>query len=251
MLQAVERLVPAEEPEAGQILGEAFAEEGIDVQTEVKLERVEPVGDGVRVHLAGRTAVEGERLLMATGRTANLDGFEGIERRPNGFLQVDPATLSAGEGMFGGGDVIGGAFTHVAHYHGTLIGKRLNGAAVMPATPVIPRVTFTDPEIGSVRPTEAQARERGIDVAVATADVAQTARGYIHDAKRGTIKLVADRVRRVLVGATVVSPRAGEILSELTLAVRAEVPLEVLDDTLQAFPTFSRVLQGVFADLAL
>lgn len=140
-------------------------------------------------------------------------------------------------------------FTHVAHYHGTLIGRRLRGQE-RPANHVaVPRVTFTDPEVASVGLTEGQAKAQGINVRVASADAANSARGYIHDFQDGLVKLVADLDRRVLVGATIVSPRAGEMIHELVLALRAEVPLPVLADTIHAFPTFSRVLQGVLDEL--
>jgi pyruvate/2-oxoglutarate dehydrogenase complex dihydrolipoamide dehydrogenase (E3) component len=255
VIQGLDRLVAGEEPEAGAILGEAFREDGIDVLIGASIERVEASGAaGVRVHLGQRSVVEAERLLLATGRTPNVDGFAfdavGARQNPHGFVEVDHATLLAAEGVFGGGDATSlGGFTHVAHYHGTVIGRHLRGEPVRANMTAVPRVTFTDPEIGSVGITEAQARERGIDVQVASADVATSARGYIHDARHGVVKLVADRSARVLVGATIVSPRAGEMLGELTLAIRAGIPLDVLDDTLQAFPTFSRVLQGLFAEL--
>lgn len=253
VLQTLDRLVANEEPEAGTILGEAFADEGIDVRTNVRIERVDRAGLGVRVYLADGFTVEAERLLLGTGRNPNLDGFAldaaGAKAAGNGFLEVDHETLLAADGVYGGGDVttIGG-FTHVAHYHGTVIGRRLRGETVKAFMAAVPRVTFTDPEIGSVGLTEAQARARGIDVQVVTADVPTTARGYIHDAKRGIVKVVADRSARVVVGATIVSPHAGEMLTELTLAIRAGIGLDLLDDTLHAFPTFSRVLQGVFAE---
>jgi pyruvate/2-oxoglutarate dehydrogenase complex dihydrolipoamide dehydrogenase (E3) component len=114
----------------------------------------------------------------------------------------------------------------------------------------VPRVTFTDPEIGSVGLTEAQAREQGLDVLVVSVDAAETARGYIHGFQGGLVKLVVDALGGVLAGATIVSPRAGEIIGELTLAIRARVPIAVLQDTIHAFPTFSRVLQGALDDAA-
>lgn len=254
VIQALDRLVAAEEPEAGTILDAAFAAEGIELRLGARIGRIESTGGGIRVHLATGAPVEAERLLLGTGRTPNLAGFDldaaGATRRPNGFLNVDPETLTAAEGLYGGGDVTAiGGFTHVADYHGHIIGRRLKGEDIKAYMGAVPRVTFTDPEIGSVGISEAQARERGIDVQVASADVATTARGYIHDAKRGIVKLVADRTARVLVGATIVSPHAGEMLSELTLALRARIPLDVLADTQHAFPTFSRVLQSVFAEL--
>jgi pyruvate/2-oxoglutarate dehydrogenase complex dihydrolipoamide dehydrogenase (E3) component len=111
-------------------------------------------------------------------------------------------------------------------------------------------VTYTDPEIASVGLSEAAARAKGIDVVVATADPAETARGYIHDFHGGAIKLVGDRARAVLIGATLVTPRAGEILGELVLAIKMGTPLEALADVIHPFPAFNRVLGACLADLA-
>jgi pyruvate/2-oxoglutarate dehydrogenase complex dihydrolipoamide dehydrogenase (E3) component len=114
----------------------------------------------------------------------------------------------------------------------------------------VPRVTFTDPEVASVGLSEAAARERGFDVVVASADPAEAARGYIHDFHGGALKLVADRKAGVLLGATMVTPRAGEILGELVLAVKANTPVSVLADMIHPFPAFNRILGAVLGDLA-
>src|SRR5262249_3899182 len=114
----------------------------------------------------------------------------------------------------------------------------------------IPRVTFTDPEIASVGLSEAAARARGFDVIVASADPAETARAYIHDFHRGAVKLVGDRARGVLIGATLVTPRAGEILGELVLAIKLAIPLKNLADVIHPFPAFNRVLGQVLEELA-
>jgi len=231
--QAMPRLVHLEEPEAGDILGVAFQAEGIEVRTDEHLGQ----------------APEGEVVLIATGRIPNTDDFA-IAKDQRGFVSVDRATLEAEPGVFAGGDVNGiYGFTHVSWYHGQVIGRRLRGEAAVADHEAIPRVTFTDPEIASVGLTEAQARERGVEVKVASLDVAQTGRGYIYDLKKGLIKLVADRQAGVLLGATIVSPRAGEMVGELALAIKARIPLTVLDDTVHGFPTFSRALQGLFAEL--
>jgi pyruvate/2-oxoglutarate dehydrogenase complex dihydrolipoamide dehydrogenase (E3) component len=231
--QAMPRLVHLEEPEAGDILGAAFQAEGIEVRTDIHLDRA-PAGDVV---------------LVAAGRTPNTDDFA-IARDQRGFVTVDRATLEAEPGVYAGGDVNGiYGFTHVSWYHGQVIGRRIRGEPAVADHEAVPRVTFTDPEIASVGLTEAQARERGLDVKVVSADAAQTGRGYIHDLKKGLVKLVADRRGQVLVGATIVSPRAGEMVGELALAIKARIPLSVLDDTVHGFPTFSRVLQGLFAEL--
>jgi pyruvate/2-oxoglutarate dehydrogenase complex dihydrolipoamide dehydrogenase (E3) component len=111
-------------------------------------------------------------------------------------------------------------------------------------------VTYTDPEIASVGLSEAAARAKGIDVVVASADPAQAVRGYIHDFHRGALKLVGDRARGVLVGATLVTPRAGEILGELILAIKLGTPLKTLADVIHPYPAFNRVLGASLGELA-
>jgi len=153
--------------------------------------------------------------------------------------------------VFGAGDVTGiGGFTHVAHYHGQIIARRLHGIDARADHTAIPRVTFTDPEIASVGLSESAARARGLDVVVASADAAESARGYIHDFHGGAIKLVADRARGVLIGATLVTPRAGEIIGELVLAIKQATPLTALADVIHPFPAFNRVLGGSLDELA-
>jgi len=242
VLQVQDRLVAAEEPEAGEALKAAFEAEGIEVQTGARLDALAPE--------------PGTQVLLATGRRPNLDGFDlaaaGAAATERGWLKTDPATLAAGPGVWAGGDITGiFGFTHVADYHGHVIGRRLRGGAAVANHSAIPRVTFTDPEIASAGLTEAQARQQqGVQVAVAQTDVAETSRGYIHDAHFGFLKLIADRRAGRLLGATIVSPRAGEMIGELALAIRAGIPLEVLADTVHGFPTFSRPLQWLLGELS-
>jgi pyruvate/2-oxoglutarate dehydrogenase complex dihydrolipoamide dehydrogenase (E3) component len=249
------RLIPAEEAEAGELLRHHLEAEGVQVLTGARVTGVSAAGPAIRLDVAGGEPVVADRLLVATGRRPNLDGFDlaaaGVVTSARGWIDVDRASLAAAHGVWAGGDVNGiGGFTHLAHYHGTLIGRGLRGRGRPANHAAVPRVTFTDPEVASVGLGETQARDAGLDVRVVSADPAESARGYIHDFQRGMIKVVVDRRRGVLAGATIVSPRAGEIIAELTLAVRAEAPVAVLADTIHAFPTFSRVLQGVLDEAA-
>jgi pyruvate/2-oxoglutarate dehydrogenase complex dihydrolipoamide dehydrogenase (E3) component len=114
----------------------------------------------------------------------------------------------------------------------------------------VPRVTYTDPEVASVGLSEAAARAKGIDVVVAVADPGEAARGYIHDFHNGALKLVGDRARGVLIGATMVTPRAGEIVGELVLAIKLGAPLQALADVIHPYPAFNRVLGGSLGELA-
>ena len=143
-----------------------------------------------------------------------------------------------------------GGFTHLAYYHGQIVARRLRGMDARADHTAVPRVTFTDPEVASVGLSEAAARARGIDVVVVTADPAETARGYIHDFHDGAINLVGDRQHGVLIGATLVTPRAGEILGELVLAIKLGTPLKTLADVIHPFPAFNRVLGASLNDLA-
>src|SRR5207247_5783804 len=114
----------------------------------------------------------------------------------------------------------------------------------------VPRVTYTDPEVASVGWSEQAAREHGIDVVVAATDPGEAARGYISDFHGGTLKLIGDRARRTLVGATLGTPRAGEILGELILAVKLGTPLGALADVIDPYPAFNRVLVAALNELA-
>jgi pyruvate/2-oxoglutarate dehydrogenase complex dihydrolipoamide dehydrogenase (E3) component len=143
-----------------------------------------------------------------------------------------------------------GGFTHLAHYHGQVVARRLRGLDARADHRAIPRVTFTDPEVASVGLSEAAARAMGIDTIVTSADPGETARGYIHGFSGGVLKLVADRTRGVLVGATLVSPRAGEIVGELVLAIKLGTPLKTLADVIHPFPAFNRVLGESLDQLA-
>jgi pyruvate/2-oxoglutarate dehydrogenase complex dihydrolipoamide dehydrogenase (E3) component len=207
----------------------------------------------VVVRLKSGATVSADRLLVATGRRSNADAWRaaGLAQTERGWLKVDPTTLEAQPGVFGAGDVTGlGGFTHVAHYHGQVIAQRLRGVDAKADHTAVPRVTFTDPEIASVGLSEAAAREQGLDVVVTLHDPATTARGYIHDFHGGAIKLIADGRRGVLVGATLVTPRAGEIVGELVLAIKLGIPLQTLADIIHPFPAFNRVLGEGLGELA-
>jgi pyruvate/2-oxoglutarate dehydrogenase complex dihydrolipoamide dehydrogenase (E3) component len=255
LVEGADHLLPAEEPEAGVLLRRHLEAEGIRVVTGARVEAVErEEGGGTRLRLPDHEPLSAERLLVATGRRPDLTGSDldaaGV-RLTRGWVEVDPPTLRAADGIWAGGDVTGlGGFTHLAHYHGTIIGRQLRGRPARANHTAVPRVTFTDPEVASVGLSEAAARQGGLEVGVVAVDAGEAVRSAIHGFRDGLIKLVVDRTGGVVVGATVVSPRAGEIVSELTLAVRARVPISFLADTIHPFPTFSRALQGVLAEAA-
>jgi len=151
------------------------------------------------------------------------------------------------------GDATGkGAFTHVSMYQAAIAVADILGEEPAEADyRALPRVTFTDPEVGSVGLTEAEARTAGLAVAAGISDIARSARGWIHKAgNAGLIKLVADTERGVLVGGTSAGPTGGEVLGLLALAVHAEVPIASLRSMIYAYPTFHRAIEDALHDLA-
>lgn len=254
VVEAAEHLLPLEEPAAGRLLQEVLEAEGAVVRTGVSAQRVDRDGDGVAVTLGAGDIVRAERLLVATGRRADpaAVGLEVVG------VPADARTASVDErcrvtdGVWAVGDITGeGAFTHVAMYQaGIVIGDVLGEDGPAADYRALPRVTFTDPEVGAVGLTERQARERLENVAVGRTSVPSTARGWIHKAgNEGVITLVADADRGVLVGATAMGPAGGEVLGALTVAVHAQVPLETLRSMIYAYPTFHRGIEDALRDL--
>jgi pyruvate/2-oxoglutarate dehydrogenase complex dihydrolipoamide dehydrogenase (E3) component len=256
VLEAAPHLVPPEEPEAGLLLAEVFGAEGIDVRTGTSVESVRHDGERFAVELSEGEPVVSERLLVAAGRRVDLAtlnvasvGIGGSARA----LPVDDRLRVVGtERMWAVGDVTGkGAFTHMSMYQADIVVNDILGREVVPADyRAVPRVTFTDPEIGSVGLSEGEARHQGLEVRVGRAEIPSSTRGWIHKAgNRGFIKLVEDAGRGVLVGATSVGPWGGEVLGLLTLAVYAEVPTDRLRHMIFAYPTFHRAVEAAVKDL--
>jgi pyruvate/2-oxoglutarate dehydrogenase complex dihydrolipoamide dehydrogenase (E3) component len=160
--------------------------------------------------------------------------------------------MRAAPGVWAIGDATGhGAFTHMSMYEGEIVIADILGRPGHEAEyHAVPRVTFTDPEIGSVGLSEAEARERGVVVRVGIAQVPASSRGWIHKAgNNGFIKLVADAEQGVLVGATSAGPDGGEVLSMLTLAVHARVPVRRLSEMIYAYPTFHEAVRDAVGQL--
>ena len=260
LIEAGPTFLGLEEPEAGPALRRHLEADGITLMIGDPCVGVARQSAGtsrdrsaVIARLESGTALAADRLLVATGRRPNVDAWRavGLAQTERGWLKVDPSTLEAQPGVFGAGDITGlGGFTHLAHYHGQVIARRLRGIDARADHTAVPRVTYTDPEIASVGLSEAAAHAKGIDVAVARTDPAETARGSIHDFHGGVVKLVADRERGVLIGATLVTPRAGEIVGELVLAIKLRTPLKALADVIHPFPAFNRVLGATIEELA-
>jgi pyruvate/2-oxoglutarate dehydrogenase complex dihydrolipoamide dehydrogenase (E3) component len=247
VLEVADRLMTVEEPECSELMARVFRAEGIEVRTGVRIERVDHADDRFTLTVEGEP-LEVDRLLVAAGRTANLSdlGLETVGLDPTARTIATDERMRAGERLWAVGDITGhGAFTHVSMYQAAVAVRDLLGEDGPWADyRAVSRVTFTDPEVGSVGMTEQQAREAGLAVRTATSDLPQSSRGWLHAAGNdGLIKLVADGDRGVLVGATSAGPSGGEVLSMLATAVHAEVPVDTLLTMHFAYPTFHRAVE--------
>jgi pyruvate/2-oxoglutarate dehydrogenase complex dihydrolipoamide dehydrogenase (E3) component len=254
IIEAADRLLPVEEPEASRLVEDVFRSEGISVVTGANVVRVSHDGGSFELDIGDRGTRRSERLLVAAGRRADLStlGVDSVGFDPAApFLPTDDH-LRVTPGIWAVGDVPGvGAFTHVAMYQAAIAAADILGEEAPAADyRAVPRITFTDPEIGSVGLSEEAARSRGISVRVGTTQIPSSARGWIHKAgNAGLIKLVVDGDRGVLVGALSAGPVGGEVLGLLTLAVHAKVPTAVLRTMIHAYPTFHRAVEAALADL--
>jgi pyruvate/2-oxoglutarate dehydrogenase complex dihydrolipoamide dehydrogenase (E3) component len=228
------RLLARVDADAAALVEEALHEDGVDVRLSTRAERV----TANSLHLAGGEEVAFDRLLIATGRKPNVDALDALEltisRRG---IEVDEH-LRAAPDVWAIGDVTGIApFTHVGKYHARVVAYDMDGRDARADHRAIPATIFTDPQVATVGDTEG-----GVS---ATWDIQSVPRlsTYERPKRKGFIKVVADPERRVLTGAVAAGPESGEWLQQLTLAIRAETPIEVLLDVIQPYPTFS---EGVF-----
>ncbi len=261
IVQHADRLVPADEPEAGELLAKAFADEGITVRTGLAAARVSYESGQFTVKLDNGEVVTADRMLVAAGRKTDMKalgvGAVGLDESARG-VTVDER-MRAADGLWAIGDITGhGAFTHMSMYQARIAAADILGTdgdgddeAETADYRATPHVTFTDPEIGSVGLTEAAAREKGLNVRVGVSELQNSSRGFIHKVgNNGFIKVVEDADRGVLVGASAVGPNGGEVLGALVVAVHAEVPVKLLRQMIYAYPTFHRAIEDALNKLA-
>jgi pyruvate/2-oxoglutarate dehydrogenase complex dihydrolipoamide dehydrogenase (E3) component len=257
VLEAGPRIVGPEEPEASEVLTSVLRAEGIDVVTSAAVDAIRYEDTQFTVSITGRAPVTASRLLVAVGRRPDLASLGvatiGLDEHAPAVPTDDHLRVPGVERTWAIGDVTGkGAFTHMSMYEADVVVNDILRREVVPADyHAVPRVTFTDPEIGSVGLSEAAARSQGIEVRTGSASIPTSSRGWIHKAgNEGLIKVVEDVERGVLVGATSMGPSGGEVLGFLALAVAAGVPVEVLRHLPYAYPTFHRAIESAIKDLS-
>jgi pyruvate/2-oxoglutarate dehydrogenase complex dihydrolipoamide dehydrogenase (E3) component len=247
------RLLSREEPFAGEEVQAAFEAEGITVRTRTRVEAVrrEP-GDGpVTVRLGdGSGELVADQVLVAAGRRPRTGdvGLDTVGLEPGAPARVDRRLRVEGVGggwLFAVGDCNGLApFTHMGKYQGRLAGDVILGRQVEDLADhgVVPRVTFTDPQVCAVGPTEAEARRDGVDLRVVTTPTGGVAGAYVQgNGIGGTSQLLVDEFRRIVIGATFTGPGTQELLHSATVAIAGQVPLDRLWHAVPSFPTVSEV----------
>jgi len=252
VVEAAERLLPNEEPFAGAEVKVAFEAEGMTVITGVKLVSAQRNGSVTGTLEDGRD-ITADEILVAVGRrpaTADI-GLDSVGLEPGRYVAVDEklrATGVAGGWLYAVGDCNGRALlTHMGKYQARLAGDVILGKTGSPENPLaatapVPRVTFTDPQVCAVGPTEAQARAAGIDVRVVTYPTGNVSgASLLGNGVEGTSQIVVDEARRVIVGATFTGPGVAELLHAATIAIVGEVTLDRLWHAVPSFPTVSEV----------
>jgi dihydrolipoamide dehydrogenase len=243
VIEGADRLASREDPAIGEMLLEMLEDDGVDVRLGRRAMGVRMDGDERVVELDDGSEARGAVVVVATGRRPRTQeiGLEtvGIEAGPRGIV-VDER-CRAGDGVWAIGDCTGAGFTHVAKYQGRIAAMDILGHEVKQDLRAVPRVIFTDPEVAAVGLTEDAAREQGLDVVSSSIDLTTSiARPYTYEEEpKGRFGVVVDRGKGTLVGAWAVAPLASEWIHVAVLAIRAEIPVAVLNDTIAQFPSFS------------
>jgi pyruvate/2-oxoglutarate dehydrogenase complex dihydrolipoamide dehydrogenase (E3) component len=249
VVEAAPRLLFREEPFAGEEVRAALEAEGVRVVVGAVIDRVDRDGtDGpVVMSLAGRSLV-GDELLVAAGRRVMTDelGLDTVGLAAGRYVEVDDQLRAVGvDWLYAIGDCNGRAqLTHMGKYQARIAADVILGRDVrdLASVDVVPRVTFTDPQVCAVGLTEAQARSRGLAIRTVAYGTGDVAGAYTQgNGIRGTSKLVVDSARQVIVGATFTGPGVQELLHSATVAIIGEVPLERLWHAVPSFPTISEV----------
>ena len=245
VVEAADRLLFREAPRVGEVLAEALEEEGIELRLGAEAEAAGREGEDFTLTLKGGEVLRAEKLLVATGRKPNLDvGLDavGIDPAKKG-IEVDER-LRAGEGVWAIGDVTGEMlFTHVGKYQAKIAAEDMLGNQARADYRAVPRVVFTDPQAAAVG--EAEGKQTGTCELTSLPRTSTWAR---NGEARGFLTLVSDGTK--LTGAYAVGPEAGDWLGQATLAVRAGVPVDLLRDTIQPYPTFSEAYASALSDLS-
>jgi dihydrolipoamide dehydrogenase len=269
LVEAESVLLPGEAAFTGEILAEALRRTGVEVRAGSAAAKAERTDEGLALTLEDGTRIEADRVLLATGRRPRLSGLGldslGIDLTPGMALPVDatcrvvvarggnaePDEAAAELGVWAAGDVTGlGTHTHTANYQARVVAANILGHRREADYRAIPRAVFTMPAVFAVGASPLGAADAGMTLVTAGFDLQDTAKAAVAGDDAGRVELYMNPETGLLVGAAAVGPNAPDWMGEITVAIRAGVPLAVLADTVHAFPGYSEALEPVLRELA-
>jgi dihydrolipoamide dehydrogenase len=257
IVEFLPRIVPAEDEEVSKELQRNFRKRGIEIHTGAKVETVEKTAAGAKVTWTAadgkKVEKEAEKVLVAVGRAPRTDGI-GLETLPGielerGFIKTDEWMATGVEGVYAIGDIVAGLpqLAHVGAMCGIVVASKLGGKYARPVKRnLIPGCTYTEPQIGSVGLTEAQAKEKGLDVKVGKFPFSANSKASIINAHDGFVKVVTDAKYGEVLGVHIIGPSATELIAEAVVAMTLEATLEELMFTIHAHPTLAEAMLDGF-----
>lgn len=253
LVEAEERLLPSEPAFTGEILADVLRKAGVDLRLGVPVAKAERTDGGLALTLEDGSRVEADRLLLASGRRPRLTGLGlgllGVDVPAGTPLPVDEA-CRVSDGIWAAGDCTGTGYTHVARYQAEVVAANILGSRRTADYRALPRPVYTDPAVFAVGLTPQAAAAAGVTLVTAGAAFATTARARLDSADAGYVELYAERGSGILAGAAAIGPDAADWMAEITLAIRAQVPVMTLADVVHAFPTHGEVLEAPLRTLA-
>lgn len=259
IVEYLPRAVPVEDEDVSKELSRAFKKRGIDIYTGAKVEKVQPTTDGVEVSF---TASDGkqftkaaEKVLVAVGRAPRTEGIglENTKIKPDrGFIKVNEYMQTDEPGIYAIGDIVAGLpqLAHVGAMAGMVIAAKIAGKYARPIRRErIPACTYTEPQIGSVGLTEAQAKEKGLQVKVGKFPFSANSKASIVDSHEGFVKVVADAKYGEILGVHIIGPQATELIAEAVTALELEATVEEMMFTIHAHPTLAEAMLDGFGSV--
>ena len=259
IVEYLPRLVPNEDEEVSKELARVFRKRGIDTYTGAKVEKVEKTKDGVKVSFTGsdgkQVAKGAEKVLVAVGRAPRTEKI-GLEKTKvkveRGFILTDEWMQTAEPGIFAIGDVVAGLpqLAHVGAMAGMVVAAKVAGQYARPVRrDRIPACTYCEPQIGSVGLTEAQAKEKGIEIKVGKFPFSANSKASIVNSHEGFVKIVAEAKYGEVLGVHIIGPQATELIAEAVTAMELEATVEEMMFTIHAHPTLAEAMLDGFGSV--
>ncbi len=254
VVEVAPRILPNEDEATAAALVPALEQEGIELHAAATIRRASHDGQGWRLEIADGEAVRAEELLVAAGRTPNLEGHDlaaaGVTLDDDGKPILGETLRTTSPDIWAAGDATGELlFTHVGSYEAGLVVDDILGRPRTRDYRVVPRVTFCDPEVASVGLTEAQAREAGHAVRTSVVPIAENERATIDGSGFGVVKLVADATDGQILGGHIVAGGSGAMIHEVVAMMAGHVAAPAIGDAIHAYPTLSESVKAAAAQL--